>query len=306
MPDDRNDRPSDAPVDLGREREVLVRQFLRRGFEITESMLTENQSLREQLDRLRDENARLRSQIASDDAIRDLIRRIDTLEVERRELLARSDELAESSRENERRSTEIEAELHDLANLYIASSHLHSTLSLKRVVRHLAELLQQLVGAEAFAIYVCDPDGKRAQPIYSEGLEDVTPVEVGDGTIGLVMAMRLARIEDHPHPSGSLSAPVAVVPMLVRDVCVGAIAVASVFAQKERWASVDHEFLGLLGSHGGAALIAATLYAELFSEGETPNPRIALAHVHEQLARQRDLSDSSPDSSLDSRGATDR
>jgi nitrate/nitrite-specific signal transduction histidine kinase len=301
MSDDRNDRSSDAPADLGREREALVRQFLRRGFEITESMLTENQSLREQLDRLRDENARLRAQVSTDDAIRDLIRRIDTLEVERRELLARSDELAESSRENERKSTEIEAELHDLANLYIASSHLHSTLALKHVVRHLAELLQQLVGAERFAIYVTDPDGKRAQPIYSEGLGTVAPIDVGDGTIGLVMAMRLPRIEGQPHPAGTLDAPVATVPMLVKDVCVGAIAVCSVFPQKERWAAVDHEFLGLLGSHGGAALIAATLYAERFGDA-TPDPRQALRHIHEQLARQRDTSDASPDPT----GATDR
>ena len=301
MSDDRGERPSDAPADLGREREVLVRQFLRRGFEITESMLTENQSLRDQIDRLRDENTRLRSQIASDDAIRDLIRRIDTLETERRELLARSDELAESSRENERRSTEVEAELHDLANLYIASSHLHSTLALKRVVRHLAELLQQLVGAEKFAIYVLDAEGKRAEAIHVEQLPSAPPVEVGDGTIGLVMAMRVPRIEDQPHPSGSLEMPVATVPMLVKDVCVGAIAVASVFPQKERWAAVDHEFLGLLGSHGGSALIAATLYAERFPEGVTPNPRHALAHIHEQLARLRDA-----DASADPSGATDR
>jgi nitrate/nitrite-specific signal transduction histidine kinase len=303
MSDDRNDRPSDAPADLGREREAFVRQFLRRGFEITESMLTENQALRDQLDRLRDENTRLRAQIASDDAIRDLIRRIDSLEVERRELLARSDELAESSRENERRSTEIEAELHDLANLYIASSHLHSTLSLKRVVRHLAELLQQLIGAERFAIYVIEPEGKRARAIHAEGLE-ASSVDVGEGTIGLVMAMRLPRIEDQPHPGGSLAAPVAIVPMLVKDTCVGAIAVASVFAQKERWAAVDHEFLGLLGSHGGSALIAATLYAERFPDGAAPDPRQALGKIHEQLARQRDA-DASTDTS-DPSGATDR
>lgn len=300
MTDDRNERSSDVPADLGHEREVFVRQFLRRGFEITESMLTENQVLRDQLDRLRDENTRLRAQIASDDAIRDLIRRIDTLELERRELLARSDELAESSRENERRSTEVEAELHDLANLYIASSHLHATLSLRRVVRHLAELLQQLVGAERFAIFVTDPDGKRARAIHAEGVRQaegetaIPDVTLGEGAIGLVMAMRLPRIEDQPHPAGSLDAPVAIVPMLVRDVCVGAIVVLSVFPQKERWAAVDHEFLGLLGSHGGTALIAATLYADA-GAGAPLDPRQALRTIHEHLARQQATADGAGD-----------
>jgi hypothetical protein len=97
---------------------------------------------------------------------------------------------------------------------------------------------------------------------------------------------------------------VAIVPMLVKDVCVGAIAVASVFPQKERWAAVDHEFLGLLGSHGGSALIAATLYAERFPDGAAPDPRLALGKIREQLARQRDA-DASTDTS-DPSGATDR
>ena len=279
MSDDRSERPSEPPADLGRERETFVRQFLRRGFEITESMLTENHALRDQLERLREENGRLRSQMASEDAIRDLIRRIDTLELERRELLARSDELAESSRENERRSLEVEAELHDLANLYIASSHLHATLSVRRVVRHLGELLQQLVGAERFAIFILDPGGARARSIHAEGLEP-SEVRLGEGAVGLVMSTQIARIASQPHPAGSLEAPIAVVPMLVRDLCVGAIAVASVFPQKERWANVDHDFLSLLGSHGGSALIAATLYADRFPDGAAPDPREAPSILH--------------------------
>ncbi|MFN7698496.1 MAG: GAF domain-containing protein [Deltaproteobacteria bacterium] len=300
MSDDRSERPSEPPADLGREREAFVRQFLRRGFEITESMLTENHALRDQLERLREENGRLRSQMASEDAIRDLIRRIDTLELERRELLARSDELAESSRENERRSLEVEAELHDLANLYIASSHLHATLSVRRVVRHLGELLQQLVGAERFAIFILDPGGARARSIHAEGLEP-SEVRLGEGAVGLVMSTQIARIASQPHPAGSLEAPIAVVPMLVRDLCVGAIAVASVFPQKERWANVDHDFLSLLGSHGGSALIAATLYADRFPDGAAPDPREALATIHEHLAEHRDT-----DAGSDTSGASPR
>jgi hypothetical protein len=300
MSDDRSERPSEPPADLGRERETFVRQFLRRGFEITESMLTENHALRDQLERLREENGRLRSQMASEDAIRDLIRRIDTLELERRELLARSDELAESSRENERRSLEVEAELHDLANLYIASSHLHATLSVRRVVRHLGELLQQLVGAERFAIFILDPGGARARSIHAEGLEP-SEVRLGEGAVGLVMSTQIARIASQPHPAGSLEAPIAVVPMLVRDLCVGAIAVASVFPQKERWANVDHDFLSLLGSHGGLALIAATLYADRFPDGAAPDPREALATIHEHLAEHRDT-----DAGSDTSGASPR
>jgi hypothetical protein len=89
--------------------------------------------------------------------------------------------------------------------------------------------------------------------------------------------------------------------MLVRDLCVGAIAVASVFPQKERWANVDHDFLSLLGSHGGSALIAATLYADRFPDGAAPDPREALATIHEHLAEHRDT-----DAGSDTSGASPR
>src|SRR5690606_12012663 len=139
--------------------------------------------LREQLAQAQNENTRLRAQVASDDAIRDLIRTIDRLEDERRQLLARSSELQESTKETEHRNLEVEQELHDLANLYIASSHLHSTLSVRGVMRHLNELLQQLVGAEVFVIYLLDPDRKTARPVSQDGVDpsELSPVRLGEG-----------------------------------------------------------------------------------------------------------------------------
>ena len=129
--DERSDRASDRPADLSREREAFVRQFLRKGVELTESLIEDNKALRADLAEAQREIARLRAQVASDDAIRDLLRKIEALEVERNRLLERSTALEESTRRSETRNFEVEQELHDLANLYIASSHLHSTLSVK-------------------------------------------------------------------------------------------------------------------------------------------------------------------------------
>src|SRR5688572_8746858 len=108
--DDRDRRSSDHPADLTRERDQFVRQFLKKGVEVTESLLEENREIRDQLNRIREENARLRSQIASDDAIRDLLRKIEQLESERRSLLAKSDELAQWTKQSEVRAEEIEQE----------------------------------------------------------------------------------------------------------------------------------------------------------------------------------------------------
>ncbi len=278
--DERERRTSDHPADLAREREAFVRQFLRKGVEVTEAVLEENRDMRGELERVRDENTRLRSHVASDDAIRDLLRKIEQLEAERRGLLVKSDELVASTRQTEVRTGEIEQELHDLANLYIASSHLHATLSVRGVVRHLSELLQQLMGAERYAIYLLDGGGELARPLLAVGLtdEERAPLHIGEGQIGLAMTTGIARIrEEVPLRAGTIPDPLAVVPMMVRDVCIGAIVVVSALAQKERWAAVDHALFEFLGSHGGTALIAANQYAG------AKDPRGALDGIERHL-----------------------
>lgn len=282
MTDERDARSSDVPADLSREREAFVRQFIRKGFELTEGMLQENRELREQIDGLSRENARLRAQVASDDAIRDLLRKIEQLEVERRSLLEKESVL----REVEERSVAVEQELHDLANLYIASSHLHSALSVRGVSKHLGELLQQLLGADRWAVYVLEADGERARALVSVG--DAPPeVRVGQGALGEAMLTRIERVAELPQPAGTFEAPIVALPLLVRDVCVGIIGIASVFEQKERWAAVDRELLQMLGEQAGLALLTATLFMSWRESATEPKntARWALANVHEYAAR---------------------
>jgi hypothetical protein len=277
--EDREQRTSDLPADLTREREAFVRQFLRKGVEVTEALLKENREMREQLQCLRDENARLRAQIASDDAIRDLLRKIEQLESERRALRLRSDELEQWTRQSEIRAGEIEQELHDLANLYIASSHLHGTLSVRGVVKRLSELLHQFMGAERWVLYLLDVPGEWAQPLVSMGLPDPAPLPAGEGPIGLAMSTGLARIKNTaPLPAGTLEDPLAVVPLMVRDVCVGAIAVVALLPQKEKWAAVDHALFEFLGPHTVAALMAANQCAN------ANHPRAALQGIAAHLS----------------------
>ena len=191
----REKRASDHPADLTRDRELLVRTYLRKGVELTENLLEENREIREELDRLRSENARMRTQLASDDAMRDLVKRIDALEGERRALMEHSRGVEETSKENESRTVEIEAELHELANLYIASSHLHSSLSVRGVMRHLGELLQQLMGSERYAIYLLDRDGTAARAVLAHGIANVPAISMGEGAIGECLQTGLARIK---------------------------------------------------------------------------------------------------------------
>lgn len=258
-------RASDVPLDLARERETFVRSFLRKGVEYTELLLRENEDLREQLSILRSENARQRAQIASDDAIRDLLRKIEGLETERNALVERSAKLEESRRDVDARQMEIEQEVNDLANLFIATVQLHTSLSPRRVVRHLRDMCGQLVGAHSFAIYLVDEGREFAVPIASEFLDETTlvPVRLGHGIIGdacLTGLQRIREISGGAAALGSIDDPLAVIPMLVEGQPVGAIAIVSLLGQKDGWASVDRELFQILGGQAGTALIAAHLY----------------------------------------------
>lgn len=273
-------RVEEEPSDLVKEREQFVRTFLKKGVEFTEELVHENYELRNDIVRLRGENTRLRTQIASDDAIRDLLKTIERLEVEKTDLLTRSNELERSHRKDERRYQEIENELNDLANLYIASHQLHASLSVPRVVRQLCDMLGQLVGAQRFVIYLRDPEGGEATPLASEGLsdDDLQPVSATEGPVGDAMLTGMPTIrEDLPFGEGSQQAPLAVVPLVADEQSVGAISILSVLEQKERWASVDRELFKLLGKQAATALIGANLYAE------ASDPMAALTGLKKRL-----------------------
>jgi hypothetical protein len=255
-------RASDIPMDLRKERETFVRSFMKRGVELTEELLGDNDELRSEIDRLRDENLRLRSQVASDDAIRNFVQTIDTLELDKRTLLSQTNELREVNVHDANRFAEVESELNDLANLYIAAYQLHASLSIRRVLRHIQDMLGQLLGAYGFAIYVLDASGKRASPIASENLptNELLPIDVGEGPIGVALLTGVARIPDEIS-TGTLAQPFAVVPMMVGDHAVGVITIVTMLEQKSGWATVDSELFKLLSEHAGPALVAANLYA---------------------------------------------
>src|SRR5580658_7843029 len=168
----RSDRPpTDLAAQLKMQRDSFVHTFFKKGAEFTEELLRENERLRKALGDVEGENASLRTQLASDEAIRDLLRKIEFLEREKSTLLSHVHEAEAVSTRFLNRHAQIEEELSNLASLHVASYHLHSTLRLPFVVRHLKELLSQIVGARAFAIYVADESQSELWPIASEGVD---------------------------------------------------------------------------------------------------------------------------------------
>jgi hypothetical protein len=279
----KSDRPADAvAAELKEKRDAFLHSFFKRGAELSDELLRENRRLREQIGKLEEENTELRTQLASDRAIRDLLKKIDELEREKERLLSTVHEQEEITGEITNRFAQVEGELESFANLYVASFQLHSSLRLRAVVRHLKELLQQLVGARSCAIYFVDQERQRLVPIASDGvaLEAVRTITLREGVPNDAVSMVIERCVltgvAHIADGYVTASPAACVPLHIEDRVVGAIVVFNLFEQKPRFVTVDRELFKLLGAHAGASLVASHLYVAGGEHLPTPEQLLSL------------------------------
>ena len=252
--------PSDhPPEDLKKERDAFIQQFFRKGAQFTEELLRENERLRGQMAELENENKRLRAHLASDEAIRELLRKIEELEDEKKRLVTKSVLIEQENEGVSMRYAEVEAELANFANLYVATSQLHTARSVRGVVRNLKELLAQLLGAAGFAIYL--ESGGDLVAIASEGVlaADVERRSTTEGPIGRAFTSIVARALDASR--GTLDEPACVIPLVTDGETVGAIAIFRTLEQKTEFERVDRELFKLLGAQAAPALVNAHLYA---------------------------------------------
>lgn len=262
----RQPTPSDRPPeDLKKERDAFIQQFFRKGAQFTEELLKENERLRERIADLEHQNGKLRAHLASDEAIRDLLRKIEELEREKVELLGRSAR-AEAVKDNfTAMYQEVEGELANFANLYVATAQLHSARTVRGVLRALKELLAQLLGAAAFAVYFVSDDGEELCAIASEGVDAATVARVSarrgpigrafvSGELTYDLARDVSRL--------SLEDPVALVPLHIEGRVHGVIAIFGTLPQKTEFVAIDRELFKLLGAQAAPALANARLFTD--------------------------------------------
>jgi nitrate/nitrite-specific signal transduction histidine kinase len=108
---------------------------------------------------------------AADERTRELAGRVRELESELVDVQRRFNEVEAENKEFADRYVEIEEQNNNLANLYVASYQLHSTLDFKEVVRIVQEIVINLIGAEAFHIYMVGEKSGKLEREGSEGQE---------------------------------------------------------------------------------------------------------------------------------------
>jgi nitrate/nitrite-specific signal transduction histidine kinase len=245
--------------DLSRKGQDIL-QIVGKAKEFTEELLKENERLRFKIASLE-----AGGPISSpDERTRELQGRIRQLEERLAEIEARYRKVEEENKEFADRYIEIEEQNNNLANLYVASYQLHSTLDYKEVVRIVQEIVINLIGAEAFHIFVVSDKSGQLELETSEGQEaPIKAVAMGEGVIGKsaqtgenYFADQVAHREATPFNS-----PIAVIPLKIKDSVIGVIALNKLLVQKTAFTTMDYELFTLLAGHAATAIFSAKLYS---------------------------------------------
>jgi hypothetical protein len=206
----------------------------------------------------------------ADEAIREALRRIEELEHEKNELLDRITNQAAISTRSVARYLEVEGDMSNLASLYIAGDQLHSTLDVGRVMKHMSELLEQLVGARMHAIYYLDEKRACLVPLAATGVDRERlprlPVHTGRPPEPNAGAIERAFLESSPSFDPDIAAcgldrPAVCIPLELEGRAVGVVVVYALLAQKTDLVDHDHELFRMLRTHASTAITGALLWS---------------------------------------------
>jgi GAF domain len=250
------EREGDNVMHLFSHGEELL-EVLRRGRKFTESLLAENERLRFQVVKGESEKIGLQNKLESEMAAvsqenSQLRRRIEHLDSRFSATEAENHDFAH-------RYAEVCEENENLANLYVASYRLHSTLDPSEVTEIICEILVELVGAEEFGLLMLDERTSELTPIRVEGPMQEYPVHirVGEGTIGSAVREGRASYCEQPPPG----TPLAIIPLQIKGHSVGALVVMRLLHGKTQFNAIAKELLGLLAGHAATALMSSRLYS---------------------------------------------
>ena len=210
------------------------------------------------------ENERLRYKIASLEKADGLAVRVRELEERLAATEARYREVEAENKEFADRYIEIETQNNNLANLYVASYQLHSTLDYKEVIRIVQEIVINLIGAEAFHLFMVSEKTGRLDLEISEGQQaPITTIPMGEGVIGDAARTGENYFADqvaHSEPT-PFHEPIAVIPLKIKETVIGVLTINKLLVQKTAFTNMDYELFTLLAGHAATAVFSAKLYS---------------------------------------------
>jgi len=245
-------------------RDDFVNLF-KRGLKFTEELMDENKELRirvASLEATRGAEERHGGTPDGDALVSALKAQVEELERERLNLIDSYKAVEDQSNNYKTRYSEIEEEYNRLANLYIASYQLHSTVAFRETVQVICEIVINLIGVSRFRFYLRDLPANTLYAIACEGhnLDDIDPIKVGETAIGKAVEMGTN------HDGAGDDEPITTVVLKAGSDVVGAIAVDELLVQKGQFSDIDHELFQMIGAQAAATLISGLLRAKFGAE----------------------------------------
>jgi nitrate/nitrite-specific signal transduction histidine kinase len=160
------------------------------------------------------------------------------------------------------RLADVEHQVGRLMTLYVATYQLHATLDPAEVQSTIAEIALNLIGAEQFVLLLIDDEDKGYQVRLMQGEADTRWEQTerytgGDPLVDAALAdggLRFGPTDESP--------ALAVVPLRVQDLTVGALVILKLLDHKPAFVKEDHDLLDLLGAHAASAIFASRVYAK--------------------------------------------
>jgi len=238
-----------------------------------QDLLNENEKLRRLVASLESEKSRVLSEkLTLQEKMLTLREELDRIYHEQSDLRRQLAEVEAANQQYSHQYFSVEQQNNNLANLYVASYQLHSTLDRAEVISAIKEIVINLIGSEELAIYEMDDDGTALRLVGSFGLDPVAyaTVPLGSGIIGKTAisgdiylpgkGMDLARTPRETNLT-------VCVPLKLDDRVFGSLAIFRLLPQKNGLEAIDYELFNLLSAHAATALYLSKLHGEKMAVG---------------------------------------
>jgi len=234
--------------------------------EFTKELMGENTKLQSMVNDLIASRERSFAHGEHDPAVAELVRRLEDLKNEKLDILNQFHQVEEENKDFIVRYREIENENNNLANLYVASYQLHSTLDLHEVLDIITEIIINLIGVQVFGIMLINEKRGMLDPAKAEGMpiEAMPRVAVGDGIIGDVAQSGESFYRENVDPNDPIDVmrPMVCVPLSIESDIIGVLVVYKLLPQKDALVKVDYDLFNLLAGHAATAIFSARLYGD--------------------------------------------
>jgi hypothetical protein len=157
---------------------------------------------------------------------------------------------------------QVESHSSNLANLYVASYQLHTSVDRDTVLNVIKEIVINLIGSEELAIYERNGDAEfRLADSFGVDADRLVTFIPGGGPVGQKLSE--GAVFADPTASYGLRKLTACIPLKVGEKVTGAILIFSLLEHKPSLQPVDFELFDLLAVHAATSLYCASLHSQV-------------------------------------------